>query len=79
MKYHTLFFQKLGKMSQNLSSVAVVIGTLRVKEKHVCQCFIFTVYLRPFRIDFLQILIYNSLGLQMLGIFCQINRVLALD
>ena len=31
MKYHTLFFQKLGKMSQNLSSAAVVIGTLRVK------------------------------------------------
>ena len=32
MKYHTLFFLKLGKMSQNLSSAAVVIGTLRVKE-----------------------------------------------
>ena len=30
-KYHTLFFQKLGKMSQNLSSAAVVIGALRVK------------------------------------------------
>ena len=30
MKYHTLFFQKLGKMSQNLWSAAVVIGTLRV-------------------------------------------------
>ena len=33
MKYHTLFFLKLEKikMSQNLSSVAVVIGALRVK------------------------------------------------
>ena len=32
MKYHTLFFfKKYRKMSQNLSSAAVVIGTLRVK------------------------------------------------
>ena len=31
MKYHTLFFRKLGKMLQNLSSSAVVIGALRVK------------------------------------------------
>ena len=31
MKYHTLFFfGKLGKISQNLSSAAVVIGALRV-------------------------------------------------
>ena len=30
-KYHTLFFQKLGYKSQNLSSAAVVIGALRVK------------------------------------------------
>ena len=31
MKYHTLFFfQKLEKMSQKLSSAAVVIGALRV-------------------------------------------------
>ena len=29
MKYHTLFL-KLGKMLQNLSSAAVVIGALRV-------------------------------------------------
>ena len=29
MKFHTIFFFKLGKMSQNLSSVAVVIGALR--------------------------------------------------
>ena len=28
MKYHTLFFAKIGKMSQNMSSAAVVIGTL---------------------------------------------------
>ena len=33
MKYHTLFFRKLGKMSQNLSSAAVVIGALRVSVK----------------------------------------------
>ena len=31
MKYHTLFFWKLGKMSKKLSSAAVVIGALRVK------------------------------------------------
>ena len=32
MKYHTLFFfKKIGKLSQNLSSAAVVIGALRVK------------------------------------------------
>ena len=31
MKFHTLFFQKSGKMSQNLSSAAVVIGALRVQ------------------------------------------------
>ena len=31
MKYRTLFFSKLGKMSQNLPPPAVVIGTLRVK------------------------------------------------
>ena len=31
MKYHTLFFSKIGeKMSENLSSAAVVIGALRV-------------------------------------------------
>ena len=29
MKYHTSFFRKLGKMSQNLSSAAVMIGALR--------------------------------------------------
>ena len=31
MEYDTLFFQKLEKMSQNLSHAAVVIGALRVK------------------------------------------------
>ena len=31
MKYHTLFFRELKKMSQNLSSAAVEIDTLRVK------------------------------------------------
>ena len=30
MKYHTFFCRKQGKMSQNLSSAAVVIGALRV-------------------------------------------------
>ena len=30
MKYHSSFFQKLRKMSQNVSSAAVVIGVLRV-------------------------------------------------
>ena len=32
MKYHILFFRKFGKMMQNLLSIAVVIGALRVKE-----------------------------------------------
>ena len=31
MKYHTLFFGKLGKLSQNLLSAGVVIAALRVK------------------------------------------------
>ena len=31
MKYHTLFFPKLEKTSQKLSSAAVVIGALSVK------------------------------------------------
>ena len=31
MKYYTFFFHKLRKMSQNLSSAAIVIGALRVK------------------------------------------------
>ena len=31
LKYHALFFWKQGKMSQNLPSVAVVVGALRVK------------------------------------------------
>ena len=30
-KYQTLFFRKLGKISENLSSAAVVICALRVK------------------------------------------------
>ena len=37
MKYHTLFFWKLEKMSQNLLSAAVVIGALRVNE--YCEYF----------------------------------------
>ena len=35
MKNHTVFFRKLGKMSQNLSSAAVVIGALRVKVHNI--------------------------------------------
>ena len=35
MEYHTLFLSKIRKkMSQNLSSAAVVIGALRVKETY---------------------------------------------
>ena len=34
MKYHTLFCRKLGKMSQNLASAAVVIDALRVNQLH---------------------------------------------
>ena len=33
MQYHTLFFRKLGMISQNLSSDAVVIGALRAKHQ----------------------------------------------
>ena len=32
MLYHTLYCQKFGIMSQNLSSAAVVIGALRVNK-----------------------------------------------
>ena len=32
MKYYTLFFRKLGKMLENLSSAAVVIGGLKVNQ-----------------------------------------------
>ena len=31
MTYQSFFFQKLGKISQNLSSAAIVIGALRFK------------------------------------------------
>ena len=39
MKNHTLFFRKLGKMSENLSSAAVtvVIGALRVNQYKICS------------------------------------------
>ena len=36
MQYHDLFFRKLGKMWQKLSSAAVVIGTLRVNCLPLC-------------------------------------------
>ena len=32
---YLIFFEKLGKMSQNLSSAAAVIGALRVKKKQI--------------------------------------------
>ena len=38
MKYHTLFFRKFGKMSQNLSSAAVVVGDLRVNQGGTLSC-----------------------------------------
>ena len=37
---YLLFFQKLGKMLQNLSSAAVVIGPLRVKLFKILFCFL---------------------------------------
>ena len=40
MKHHTLFFGKLGKMSQNLLSPAVVIGALRVYTNLLVQALI---------------------------------------
>ena len=33
MKYYNFFLLKIGKMSPNLSSAAVVIGALRVRKK----------------------------------------------
>ena len=36
-KAYLIFFRKLGKMSQNLSSAAVVIGTFRVNRLCVCR------------------------------------------
>ena len=51
-----LFCQKLGKMSQNLSSAAVVIGALRFKiHKHT--------QLRPNK----KLSVFRVLGLKMLG------------
>ena len=35
---YLVFFQKLGKMSLNLSSAAVVIGALRVKSFDRSEC-----------------------------------------
>ena len=37
IKYHTLFFRELGKLLQTLSSAAVVIGALRVKQYYICN------------------------------------------
>ena len=48
MKYHTLLFLKLGKMLQNLSSAAGVIGALRVKV-HCISNFIFLTLIRKTR------------------------------
>ena len=42
MTYHSLFFLKLGKISQNLLSAAVVIGALRVKINWDCIQVTFT-------------------------------------
>ena len=39
-KISYLFFRKLGKMSQNLSSAAVVIGALRVNHLMVFFCWL---------------------------------------
>ena len=41
---YLIFFRKLGKMSQNLSSAAVVIGALRVKSWFI---FIRSLCMRP--------------------------------
>ena len=49
MKYHTLFFRKLGKMSQNLSSAAVVIGALRVNEFSCFACFVLLPLLKVYQ------------------------------
>ena len=38
---YLIFFQKLGKMSQNLSSAAVVIGALRVNDCFTCHRILF--------------------------------------
>ena len=58
MKYHTLFFfQKLGKISPNLSSAAVVIGALRVKT-----------FLAKLKCIFLLLLLFrNAISVKQLG------------
>ena len=38
MKYHTLFFLKIGEDVANLSFAAVVIGALRVKAIYFVVC-----------------------------------------
>ena len=38
LKYHALFFHNLGKMSQNLSSAAVVIGSLTPSLPYLSAC-----------------------------------------
>ena len=48
MKYHTLFFSKIGKDVANLSSAAVVIGALRVNYSVLFQRMD---YSRCFRIE----------------------------
>ena len=49
MKYHSLFLSKLGKMLQNLSSAAAVIGALRVKKVGMSAKFT-SFWRRPFKI-----------------------------
>ena len=52
MKYHTLFFRKLEKMSQNLSSAAVVIEALRVKLPFVFKTFVLSIVEWPLKTGF---------------------------
>ena len=57
MKYHTFFFRKLGKMSQNLLSAVVVIGALSVDK--ICLSESMAIMLITSLIELLPMSIYN--------------------
>ena len=58
---YLIFFQKIGKMSENLSSAAVVIGALRVKlRKYLSVYFIYTFDSFAFNLVYFKKIIISS-------------------
>ena len=52
MKYHSLFFWKLGKMLQNLLFAAVEIGALSLKSaNHNCSRIFFAFFLKEYKVQ----------------------------